>query len=77
VGYIANECASNNFRTIYHLASSPTYWMTILLIIIVALLPRFSCKAFYQVFCPSDIQIAREAETMREQHADLQSKVSK
>jgi len=51
--------------------------MTILLIIIVALLPRFSCKAFYQVFCPSDIQIAREAETMREQHADLQSKVSK
>ncbi|WVZ17782.1 hypothetical protein V8G54_010764 [Vigna mungo] len=67
------------FWTIYHLASSPTYWMTIFLIIIVALLPRFSCKAFYQAFCPSDIQIAREAETMIKQHGNLQpmSPVSK
>ncbi|RDX68847.1 Phospholipid-transporting ATPase 1, partial [Mucuna pruriens] len=57
-----------NYGTIYHLASSPRYWMTILLIIIIALLPRFSCKAVYQIFCPSDIQIAREAETMRKHH---------
>ncbi|XP_014516837.1 phospholipid-transporting ATPase 1 [Vigna radiata var. radiata] len=63
-----------NYGTIYHLASSPTYWMTIFLIIIVALLPRFSCKAFYQAFCPSDIQIAREAETMIKQHGNLQPK---
>ncbi|KAL2967840.1 hypothetical protein AAZX31_16G196200 [Glycine max] len=64
-----------NYGTIYHLARSPTYWMTILLIIIVALLPRFLCKAVYQIFCPSDIQIARVADTMRKQHGDLQSRL--
>ncbi|KAJ0088218.1 hypothetical protein Patl1_31560 [Pistacia atlantica] len=51
-----------NYWTIYNLAKSPTYWLTILLIIIVALLPRFLFKAVHQHFWPSDIQIAREAE---------------
>ena len=64
----------NYCRTIYHLASSPTYWITILLIIIVALLPRFTCKVVYQIFWPSDIQIAREAELMRKRHDRLQSR---
>lgn len=54
-----------NYWTIYHLALSPTYWLTILLIIIVALLPRFFCKVLYQIIWPSDIQIAREAEAQR------------
>ncbi|TKY65663.1 Phospholipid-transporting ATPase 1 [Spatholobus suberectus] len=61
-----------NYWTIYHLARSPTYWMTILLIIIVALLPRFICKVVYQIFWPSDIQIAREAELMRTRPDNLQ-----
>ncbi|KAG4992835.1 hypothetical protein JHK87_026292 [Glycine soja] len=61
-----------NYWTIYHLARSPTYWITILLIIIVALLPRFTCKVVYQIFWPSDIQIAREAELMRKRHDNLQ-----
>ncbi|XP_061369494.1 phospholipid-transporting ATPase 1-like isoform X2 [Gastrolobium bilobum] len=63
-----------NYWTIYHLARSPTYWITILLITIVALLPRFTCKVVYQIFWPSDIQIAREAEAMRKQHDNLQSR---
>jgi len=54
-------------RTIYRLAKSPTYWLTIVLIIMIALLPRFLCKAMYHMFWPSDIQIAREAEVMRKQ----------
>lgn len=62
------------YWTIYHLASSPTYWITILLIIIVALLPRFTCKVVYQIFWPSDIQIAREAELMRKRHDRFESR---
>ncbi|KAJ7950129.1 Phospholipid-transporting ATPase [Quillaja saponaria] len=54
-----------NYWTIYHLAKSPTYWITILLITIVALLPRFICKFVYQIFWPSDIHIAREAEILK------------
>ncbi|XP_020237466.1 phospholipid-transporting ATPase 1 isoform X2 [Cajanus cajan] len=61
-----------NYWTIYHLARSPTYWITILLIIIVALLPRFTCKVVYQIFWPSDIQIARESELMRKRQNNLQ-----
>lgn len=54
-----------NYWTIYHLAKSPTYWLIILLILIVALLPRFLFKVVQQCFWPSDIQIAREAEVLR------------
>ncbi|MQM06558.1 hypothetical protein Taro_039382 [Colocasia esculenta] len=53
-----------NYWTIYHLAKSETYWLTILLITVIALLPRFLCKVVQQLFCPSDIQIAREAEIL-------------
>lgn len=60
-------------RTIYHLAASPTYWLTILLIIVVALLPRFVFKVVHQIFWPSDIQIAREAQILRK-HNYLGSK---
>ncbi|KAF7825407.1 phospholipid-transporting ATPase 1-like [Senna tora] len=63
-----------NYWTFYHVAKSPTYWITILLIIVVGMLPRFICKVVYQVFWPSDIQIAREAEIMRKQHGHLGSR---
>ncbi|KAL4312805.1 hypothetical protein GQ457_01G035920 [Hibiscus cannabinus] len=62
-----------NYWTIYHLAKSPTYWLTILLIIIVALLPRFLFKVIHQIFWPSDIQIAREAEILRKATPSLRS----
>ncbi|XP_010922763.1 phospholipid-transporting ATPase 1 [Elaeis guineensis] len=54
-----------NYWTIFHLACSWTYWLTILLTTILALLPRFICKVSWQIFWPSDIQIAREAEILR------------
>ncbi|XP_042388446.1 phospholipid-transporting ATPase 1-like isoform X1 [Zingiber officinale] len=54
-----------NYWTIYRLASSRTYWLTILLTMILALLPRFLCIVIHQIFWPSDIQIAREAEILR------------
>lgn len=58
-----------NYGTIYNLAKSPTYWLTIVLIITIGLLPRFLCKVVYQMFWPSDIQIAREAEVMSKRKA--------
>ncbi|CAI9287444.1 unnamed protein product [Lactuca saligna] len=54
-----------NYGTIYELAKQPTYWLSIWLIIVVALLPRFIIKAMHRMFRPSDIQIAREAEILR------------
>ncbi|KAF5471430.1 hypothetical protein F2P56_008222 [Juglans regia] len=54
-----------NYWTIYHLAKSPSYWLTILLIIVIAILPRFLFKVVHQIFWPSDIQIAREAEILK------------
>ncbi|CAA3015975.1 phospholipid-transporting ATPase 1-like [Olea europaea subsp. europaea] len=53
-----------NYGTIYHLAKTPAYWLSILLIVVVGLLPRFIFKVLQQIFWPSDIQIAREAEIM-------------
>ncbi|KAH8505874.1 hypothetical protein H0E87_012901 [Populus deltoides] len=53
-----------NYGTIYHLTKLPTYWLTIFLIIVSALLPRFLLKLVHHHFWPSDIQIAREAEIL-------------
>ncbi|KAG5248361.1 phospholipid-transporting ATPase [Salix suchowensis] len=57
-----------NYGTIYHLAKSPTYWLTIFLTIVVGLLPHFLFKLVHHHFWPSDIQIAREAEILRRGH---------
>ncbi|KAL0450897.1 UNVERIFIED_CONTAM: Phospholipid-transporting ATPase 1 [Sesamum latifolium] len=54
-----------NYGAIYHLVKSPAYWLSILLITVIGLLPRFIFKVFYQIFWPSDIQIARESEILR------------
>ncbi|GFY82488.1 aminophospholipid ATPase 1 [Actinidia rufa] len=62
-----------NYGTIYHLAKSPTYWLSFLLIICLALLPRFIFKVLHQTFWPSDIQIAREAEILRKRPNHVQS----
>ncbi|XP_043716778.1 phospholipid-transporting ATPase 1-like isoform X2 [Telopea speciosissima] len=63
-----------NYWTIYHLVKSATYWLTILLITAIALLPRFLFKAIHQFYWPSDIQIAREAEILRKWPGQLRSK---
>ncbi|XP_042045795.1 phospholipid-transporting ATPase 1-like [Salvia splendens] len=54
-----------NYGTIYQLVKSPVYWLSILLITVIGLLPRFIFKVCHQMFWPSDIQIAREAEILR------------
>ncbi|XP_065853962.1 phospholipid-transporting ATPase 1-like [Euphorbia lathyris] len=62
-----------NYGTIYHVSTSPTYWLTILLIIFIALLPRFLFKVVQQSFWPSDILIAREAEFLKRGPNSLRS----
>ncbi|KAK3015805.1 hypothetical protein RJ639_007230 [Escallonia herrerae] len=62
-----------NYGTIYHLAKFPTYWLSILLITVLALLPRFIFKVIRQTFWPSDIQIAREAEILRKRRSPTRS----
>ncbi|XP_040378098.1 phospholipid-transporting ATPase 1-like [Oryza brachyantha] len=54
-----------NYGTIYNMAASRTYWLSVCLIIVLGLLPRFLCKVIYQTFWPSDIQIARESELLK------------
>ncbi|KAK4377426.1 hypothetical protein RND71_003722 [Anisodus tanguticus] len=63
-----------NYNTIFQLAKSSTYWLSILLIIVLALLPRFIVKVINQSFRPSDIQIAREAEITKKSHSYFMSK---
>ncbi|XP_030466744.1 phospholipid-transporting ATPase 1-like [Syzygium oleosum] len=63
-----------NYWTIYHLAKSPSYWLTICLIIVIALLPRFLFKVVRQTFWPSDVQVAREAEILKRWPDHLVSK---
>ncbi|KQK21805.1 phospholipid-transporting ATPase 1 isoform X1 [Brachypodium distachyon] len=54
-----------NYGTIYNMAASRTYWLSVCLIIVLGLLPRFLCKVIYETFWPSDIQIARECELLK------------
>uniref|UniRef100_A0A0D6QTP4 Phospholipid-transporting ATPase n=1 Tax=Araucaria cunninghamii TaxID=56994 RepID=A0A0D6QTP4_ARACU len=51
-----------NYGTIYHVLTWGSYWLNLILIICLALLPRFVVKIIKQRFWPSDIQIARELE---------------
>ncbi|KAL5210995.1 hypothetical protein ABZP36_006618 [Zizania latifolia] len=63
-----------NYGTIYTMAASRTYWLSVCLIIVLGLLPRFVCKVVYQTFWPSDIQIAREAELLKKLPRQLGSR---
>ncbi|KAH9308719.1 hypothetical protein KI387_036630 [Taxus chinensis] len=56
-----------NYWTMFRLAMSVSYWLNILLITCLALLPRFVVKAMNQRFWPSDIQIVREAEILKKE----------
>ncbi|XP_024543304.1 phospholipid-transporting ATPase 1 isoform X2 [Selaginella moellendorffii] len=55
-GFIAH------YRVMFHMASTAVFWLNILLVIVVALLPRFCAKVLMQKFWPSDLHIARELE---------------
>lgn len=59
------ESFISHYGVIYQIIKSFDYWLDILLIVIVALLPRFCVKVVAQKVWPSDVQIAREAEIKR------------
>lgn len=63
-----------NYGTLYNMAASGTYWLSVILIIVLGLLPRFLCKVIYETFWPSDIQIAREAELLKKLPQQLGSR---
>lgn len=63
-----------NYGTLYNMAASRTYWLSVCLIIVLGLLPRFLCKVIYETFWPSDIQIAREAELLKKLPQQLRSR---
>ncbi|XP_038884727.1 phospholipid-transporting ATPase 1 [Benincasa hispida] len=50
------------YWAIYHVAGRASFWLSLLSIVVVALLPRFVVKFLYQYYYPCDIQIAREAD---------------
>ncbi|PON66862.1 P-type ATPase, subfamily IV [Parasponia andersonii] len=50
------------YWAIFHVAKTGLFWLCLLGIVVVALLPRFVVKFLYQYYCPCDVQIAREAE---------------
>ncbi|KAM7526597.1 hypothetical protein LguiA_016499 [Lonicera macranthoides] len=65
-----------HYGTIYHLAKWPSYWLSISLTTVIAMLPRFIFKVIYQTFWPSDIQIARESERLRRRRSYFRSKTN-
>lgn len=54
-----------SYWVIFHVASTACYWFDILLIIILALLPRFMIKVAKQRFRPADVDVAREEEVLK------------
>ncbi|KAJ7285463.1 hypothetical protein O6H91_Y332300 [Diphasiastrum complanatum] len=52
----------SHYWVIYHMIGTTVYWLDIMLVIILALLPRFCVKVLWHRFWPSDVELAREAE---------------
>ncbi|XP_021296402.1 LOW QUALITY PROTEIN: phospholipid-transporting ATPase 1 [Herrania umbratica] len=57
------------YWAIFKIARTGLFWLCLLVIIIVALIPRFVVKVLYQLYTPCDVQIAREAEKFQTQRA--------
>ncbi|CAM6103969.1 unnamed protein product [Calypogeia fissa] len=53
-----------HYWVFFHMVTEWKYWFDLLLILAMALLPRFCVKVFWERFYPSDIQVAREADIM-------------
>ena len=49
-------------RAIFHAMGKWSFWLSLLIIPVAGLVPRFIVKVFSQYYFPSDVQIAREAE---------------
>lgn len=50
------------FWAIFNVMGKLTFWLCLLAIPVAGLIPHFAVKVFSQYYCPSDIQIAKEAE---------------
>lgn len=50
------------YWAIFHVAKTGLFWLCLLGIVVLALLPRLVVKFLYQYYCPCDVQIAREVE---------------
>lgn len=59
----ANLCYARAFN---HLISTGVFWLTLLSIVAIALLPRFVCKVFNEYLFPDDLRIGREMEKFKD-----------
>jgi len=48
----------------YIMAPTPSYWLTVAVTVIIALLPDFTVRAYKRIFYPDDHQIIQEAATL-------------
>ncbi|CAO2162165.1 unnamed protein product [Urochloa humidicola] len=53
------------YGAIFHIMGTGLFWLLLLIIVVTAMVPHFVIKAFTEHFRPSDIQIAREMEKVR------------
>jgi phospholipid-translocating ATPase len=58
--YTAFTAGETFYRAAPQVYSQLTFWATIFLTIIIALLPRFAIKSFQKMFMPLDVDIVRE-----------------
>ncbi|CAK9196595.1 unnamed protein product [Sphagnum troendelagicum] len=64
-----------HYWVVYHIAGDARSWLSLLLTVIIALVPRFCVKVLVQRIWASDVQIAREAEIIGG-HFDCRSECS-
>lgn len=53
-------------RALYHLAATARFWLDIMLVMILALLPHFFAQAMKVRFWPSDVEIVRGVEKQKQ-----------
>lgn len=55
-------------RAVNHLMATKTFWLCLLCILVLAMLPRFVIRVFSAYLRPNDIQIAREYEKFEKEN---------
>lgn len=65
IDMLTDDTSLAHYWVIFHVASTACYWFDILLIISLALLPRFAIKVVKERFQPSDVQVVREEEILK------------
>ncbi|KAJ7294782.1 hypothetical protein O6H91_Y232800 [Diphasiastrum complanatum] len=70
---LPEESFLSHYWVIYHVIGTAYYWLNLLLIIVLGLLPRFCIKVIKQRWWPSDVHIAREADKLDRNYMSKQS----